>query len=246
MGPIEEVAEAIRQANSIVVFTGAGISAESGVPTFRGEEGLWRRYRPEELATPQAFARDPVLVWEWYNWRRELIAPLKPNPGHLFVAALETICPQVIVVTQNIDGLHKKAGSTVIEEVHGNIWEVRCTGEGKVTENREVPLPEIPPRCPDCGAMLRPNVVWFGEPLPQDVWMRALEAASKADLMLIIGTSAVVYPAAGLPENTLAAGGRVAEINPDATPLSNAVTWSLRMKAGEAGAALAKELKLSL
>ncbi len=246
MREIKEIAKAIREAERIVVFTGAGISAESGVPTFRGKEGLWKRYRPEELATPQAFARDPKLVWEWYNWRRELIAPLQPNPGHRFVAALETLGAQVTVVTQNIDGLHKKAGSTVIEEVHGNIWQVRCTKEGTITENTHVPLPEIPPHCPECGALLRPNVVWFGEALPQDVWMRALDAASKADLMLVIGTSAMVYPAAGLPENTLAAGGRVAEINPDPTPLSGAVTWSLRMKAGEAGRALAEELGLNI
>ncbi len=246
MREIKEIAKAIREAERIVVFTGAGISAESGVPTFRGKEGLWKRYRPEELATPQAFARDPKLVWEWYNWRRELIAPLQPNPGHRFVAALETLEAQVTVVTQNIDGLHKKAGSTVIEEVHGNIWQVRCTKEGTITENTQVPLPEIPLHCPECGALLRPNVVWFGEALPQDVWMRALDAAAKADLMLVIGTSAVVYPAAGLPENTLAAGGRVVEINPDPTPLSGTVTWSLRMKAGEAGRALAEELGLNI
>ncbi len=246
MGEISEVAQAIREAERIVVFTGAGISAESGVPTFRGKDGLWKQYRPEELATPQAFARDPKLVWEWYNWRRELIAPLEPNDGHRFVAALEKICPDLVVVTQNIDGLHKKAGSTRIEEVHGNIWKVRCTQEGTITENTQVPLPEIPPRCPRCGALLRPNVVWFGEALPQDVWARALQAASNADLMLVIGTSAVVYPAAGLPENTLAAGGRVVEINPDATPLSGAVTWSLRMGAGEAGRALAEEIGLGL
>lgn len=246
MREIKEVAQAIREAKRIVVFTGAGISAESGVPTFRGKDGLWKQYRPEELATPQAFARDPKLVWEWYNWRRELIAPLEPNHGHRFVAALERLCPDLVVVTQNIDGLHRKAGSTHIEEVHGNIWQVRCTKEGTITENREVPLPEIPPRCPECGALLRPNVVWFGEALPQDVWMRALDAASKADLMLVIGTSAVVYPAAGLPENTLAAGGQVVEINPDATPLSGAVTWSLRMAAGEAGRALAEELGLEI
>jgi NAD-dependent deacetylase len=158
--------ERFRRAKSLVVITGAGISAESGIPTFRGADGLWRRYRAEDLATPQAFQRDPRLVWEWYDWRRRLISEKEPNAGHVAIAAMEGLFEEFLLITQNVDGLHRKAGSRKLIEIHGNLWRVRCMGEGTVSSNNEVPLKEIPPRC-ECGALLRPDVVWFGESLSE-------------------------------------------------------------------------------
>ncbi len=216
----------------IVVLTGAGISAESGIPTFRGEGGLWKQYRPEELATPEAFARNPALVWEWYDWRRQIIARSQPNPAHRILAEMEEFFPHFTLITQNVDGLHQAAGSKKVLELHGNIWRVRCVREGTVSENREVPLKEIPPRC-RCGALLRPDVVWFGEPLPGDVLEKAFAAAEECDIMLVIGTSAVVQPAASIPLVALRRGASVVEINPQETPLSRYATEVLRGKAGE-------------
>ncbi|GAG03457.1 unnamed protein product, partial [marine sediment metagenome] len=161
-GPLIEV---LQEASRVAVLTGAGISAESGIPTFRGEEGLWKKYRPEELATPTAFSRDPKLVWEWYDWRRGIIGQKETNPGHKVIARWEETFPTVSLITQNIDGLHQKAGSKNIWELHGNIWKLRCTEEGTITENYDTPLKEIPPLCSNCGALLRPHVVWFGESL---------------------------------------------------------------------------------
>jgi len=212
---------------SIAVLTGAGVSAESGVPTFRGEKGLWRRFRPEELATPSAFARDPKLVWEWYDWRRQLIARCEPNPAHRTLAEMERAFPRFTLITQNVDGFHQAAGSRRVIELHGNIWRVRCTREGTVWENREVPLREIPPRC-KCGALLRPDVVWFGEPLPPEALREAQRAAESCQIMLVIGTSAVVQPAASLPLMALQAGAYVIEINPQETPLSPYVHKAIR------------------
>jgi len=232
----------LNDARRVAVLTGAGVSAESGVPTFRGEEGLWRKYSPQELATPQAFARDPKLVWEWYDWRRGLIAPLEPNPAHRFIALLERRVPQFLLITQNIDGLHQKAGSKRLVELHGNIWKVRCTREGTVKEDRRVPLPEIPPRCESCGALLRPHVVWFGESLPVDALEEAMEAAENCDLFLVVGTSGVVYPAAALPQVARSHGALVVEINPEETPLTSLATWSLQGKAGEVAQRLAREM----
>lgn len=211
----------------VAVLTGAGISAESGVPTFRGEKGLWRQYRPEELATPQAFARNPKLVWEWYDWRRRLIARCEPNAAHRTLAEMEEFFPHFTLITQNVDGLHQAAGSKRVLELHGNIWWVRCTAEGIVSENREVPLREIPPRC-KCGALLRPEVVWFGEPLPAHVLEAAYRASQRCDVMLVIGTSAVVQPAASLPIVALQKGAHVIEINPQETPLSPLVYRAIR------------------
>ncbi len=237
-----ELVKALVEARRVAVLTGAGVSAESGVPTFRGKDGLWRRYSPQELATPQAFARDPKLVWEWYDWRRGLIAPLEPNPAHRFIARLEGEVPDFLLITQNIDGLHEKAGSRKLVELHGNIWKVRCTREGTVKEDRRVPLPEIPPKCENCGALLRPHVVWFGESLPVDALEEAMGAAEECDLFLVVGTSGVVYPAASLPQVARSRGALVVEINPEETPLTPLATWSLRGKAGEVAKALAREL----
>ena len=219
----------VRSARRITVLTGAGISAESGVPTFRGAGGLWRDFRAEDLATPEAFSRDPVLVWEWYDWRRQLIAKAEPNAGH---RALVKLGDRATIVTQNVDGLHERAGSTNVLRVHGSIWHVRCLRCGVETEDLRVPLPQFPPLCP-CGGTLRPGVVWFGEGLPPAVWDNAEKAARNADLLLVVGTSAVVYPAASLVPLARRAGAKVVEINPGETPISATVDFSFRGAAGE-------------
>jgi NAD-dependent deacetylase len=230
---VEEAGRWLRDARSICALTGAGISAESGIPTFRGTGGLWRQFRAEDLATPQAFAHDPKLVWEWYDWRRGIIAAAQPNPGHFALAELEQRGPHFTLVTQNVDELHRRAGSRNVLEVHGSMWTSRCTGCGVEQHDNRVPLPELPPECEECRALLRPGVVWFGEGLPRDVWDNAQQAAEKAEVLLVIGTSAVVYPAASLVPLARAAGARVIEINVDETPLSSSVDIALRGPSGE-------------
>ena len=194
---LEQARQWIADANSIVVLTGAGISAESGVPTFRGDGGLWRNFRPEDLATPEAFERDPLLVWEWYDWRRQLIAGVQPNAGHKALARLERAKPDFTLVTQNVDGLHDRAGSYRVLKLHGDIWRLRCTDCGADWPERRAPLPKLPPKC-RCGAMARPGVVWFGEALPAGIMLEAQHATESAEVLLVVGTSAVVYPAASL------------------------------------------------
>ncbi len=232
MNVSEKTIKAIQNSEKTVVLTGAGISAESGVPTFRGEEGLWRNFRAEELATPSAFQRDPKLVWEWYDWRRNLIKPLHPNAGHKVIASIEKKKPDFKLITQNVDGLHRKAGSKECVELHGNIWKTRCTEEGKVTENLESPLKKIPPTC-ECGAMLRPHIVWFGESLPSDAIQSSYQAVENCDLMLVVGTSAVVQPAALLPGIAKNSGAFVIEVNAEETPVSSLADDSYIGKAGE-------------
>jgi NAD-dependent deacetylase len=195
---------------------------------------LWREYRPEELATPDAFARDPKLVWEWYDWRRGLIGACQPNPAHRTLADMETKLPDFTLITQNVDGLHQLAGSRQVLELHGNIWRVRCTREGTKQVDRFTPLPEIPPHCANCGALLRPDVVWFGESLPADVLEAAFAAAAACDLMLVIGTSAVVQPAATLPLIAKQNGAALVEVNPQPTPLSDYADLTLRQSAAQA------------
>jgi len=202
---IEHARALLAQAQRIAVLTGAGVSAESGVPTFRGAQGLWRQFRPEDLATPEAFARDPKLVWEWYNWRRGLLAAAQPNAGHDALTELERRAASFTLITQNVDGLHQRAGSKNVLEVHGSIWLLRCTQCAREWEDTSPSLP-IPPHC-HCGEMARPGVVWFGENLNPKVWMAAEQAAGACDVLLVAGTSAVVYPAAGLA--TLAKNRRV-------------------------------------
>ncbi len=221
------------RAERVAVLTGAGISAESGVPTFRGPDGLWRQFRAEDLATPEAFARDPKLVWEWYDWRRGKIAAVAPNPGHAVLARWESRFPAFTLITQNVDGLHAKAGSKNLLELHGNIWKTRCTAEGTIADLIDVPLSALPPRCPSCGALLRPHIVWFGESLDPVAIGRAFAESAAADVMLVVGTSALVHPAASAPHHAAASGAKVIEVNPEPTPLTGEATLSLRGKSGE-------------
>lgn len=230
---IAAFAEILTRAERVAVLTGAGISAESGVPTFRGANGLWRQYRAETLATPEAFDRDPALVWQWYDWRRGLIAAVQPNAGHRVLAGWEGIFGDFTVITQNVDGLHRKAGSQNVLELHGNIWRTRCTRERIVRDNNETPLRAIPPLCPSCGALLRPDIVWFGESLDPLTLDRAFAAASACQAMLVVGTSSVVQPAASLPIHAARAGAKLIEINPERTPLSSEADLFLQGKAGE-------------
>jgi NAD-dependent deacetylase len=239
MADVAGLREALRAATSLVVLTGAGTSAESGIPTFRGAGGLWRNYSPEELATPEAFARNPRLVWEWYDWRRQVIYKAQPNAAHRalveleqHIAALPPGGGSFTLATQNVDGLHDRAGSREVLKLHGDIWLVRCTACGALERNEDVPLKELPPRC-RCGGVLRPGVAWFGEGLPMAEWERASQASARAQVMIVVGTSALVYPAAGLAELARAAGAKLAIINLESTPLDAAADWVLSGKAGE-------------
>ncbi|HMB02707.1 MAG TPA: NAD-dependent deacylase [Isosphaeraceae bacterium] len=231
MTDLGRAASLLAQARRIAVLTGAGVSAESGIPTFRGLEGLWRGRDPMRLATPQAFAADPALVWEFYNWRRDLVARAEPNAAHLTLVELAGRTPHFVLITQNVDRLHQRAGSRDVIELHGNLFDVRCTGCGTTLDRTGVALPS-PPRCDDCGALLRPGVVWFGEPLPPDAWHAAESAVRAADLLLVVGTSAVVYPAAGLIGSARRAGLAIIEINLEPTPVSDAIDLGLYGPAG--------------
>ena len=227
-----EAREWVRGASRVVALTGAGISAESGIPTFRGAGGLWRTYRAEDLATPHAFARDPRLVWEWYDWRRQLIARAEPNPGHAALAEFEQRNPRFTLVTQNVDGLHNRAGSRAPLKLHGDIWRLQCLRCRAAWDDFQAPLPALPPHC-SCGALARPGVVWFGEGLPAGIWEAAADAVADADLILVIGTSAVVYPAAQLVPLGARAGARVIEVNIEETSASGLAGICLRGPSGQ-------------
>lgn len=204
----------------LVVLTGAGVSAESGIPTFRGAGGLWEGHHPEDLATPSAFRADPDRVWRFYEWRRSIVADHAPNAAHRLLASIEACVPNFDLITQNVDGYHQEAGCPSVIELHGSLWSLRCTQCAHRWKDRRVPLLPPLPTCPMCGSLARPDVVWFGESLPADAIQRATTAASQAGTMLVIGTSSLVYPAAGLPHLARRAGACVVEINPEATPLS--------------------------
>lgn len=234
MTNIDEVKTRLQQAEAVTVLTGAGVSAASGVPTFRGPEGLWRRFRPEELATPHAFAHNPLLVWEWYAWRRERIAACSPNPAHHVIAEWSRRVHRFTLITQNVDGLHEKAGTDNVVRFHGSLWDLRCWNACGTApwHDERVPLAEMPPRCPACGGLARPGVVWFGEGIDPHVMARS-ERATRCDLFLVIGTSSVVYPAAALTSLAASNGSCTVEINPDATEASARVDFSIRGPAEE-------------
>ena len=227
-----QAARALAGSRSLAMLTGAGISAESGVPTFRdAQTGLWARFDPLQLATPTAFANHPKLVWDWYAWRRELVAKVEPNPAHDALVDIERRVPECLLITQNVDGLHRRAGSRKVVELHGNIGRVKCSREGTVVEHWDCAGDEVP-RCAGCGALLRPDVVWFEEMLPPEALAAAEAMARRCDLMLVVGTSAEVYPAAALPSIAKASGAVVIEINPNATALSATADYTLRGAAG--------------
>lgn len=219
-GALHTLASAMRGAAHIAVLTGAGISAESGIPTFRDAmTGLWANYNPHDLATPEAFRRNPKLVWDWYAWRRQLVSGAAPNAGHRALAALEQMLPHFTLITQNVDSLHQRAGSRNVIELHGNLSRVTCFDEHVVVESW-ADTGSTPPRCPRCGGLLRPDVVWFGEALPRHAIRAAIAAAEQCDVFLSIGTSGTVEPAASLPWLAHRLGATVGIINPDLEPLS--------------------------
>ena len=227
------ILERIVNATRAAALTGAGVSAESGVPTFRGENGLWRNRRPEELASMEGFMDDPRLVWDWYDWRRTTIASLMPNDGHYALVEMETVYENFTLLTQNVDGFHTLAGSRDPVEMHGNIWYVKCLKEGTIMENREAPLKRIPPLCPNCNNMVRPNIVWFGEELDTDSLLRAGNAAREAEVFFVAGTSSVVQPAASLAGLAQRNGALVVEVNLERTQLTDSVDLFLEGPSGK-------------
>jgi NAD-dependent deacetylase len=235
-----------QDARRVVALTGAGVSAESGVPTFRdAQTGLWAKYSPEQLATPEAFLQNPRLVWDWYVWRRKLTSQAQPNPGHVALAALQDRVPSFTLVTQNVDGLHARAGSRDVLELHGNITTTLCFDEGSEVSDF-ADDGRTPPRCPRCGALLRPGVVWFGESLPRATLERAEQAAAACDVLLSIGTSSLVHPAAGLPLLAKRRGALLIELNPQPTPLTPHADVVLSGPAGQLLPQLVQQLDPNL
>ena len=238
----DEFLNVLKSARSVAVLTGAGISAESGVPTFRGKEGLWKKFRAEELATVEAFMKNPDLVWEWYMFRRKIINSVSPNPGHYALAEMEKLFDDFTLISQNVDGLHKKSGSENILELHGNILKNKCFDCGKSYENDIDPESGGHPNCA-CGGRIRPDVVWFGEMLPADAINGAFDAASRAELFLSVGTSAVVHPAASMPIMAKRGGAYLVEVNLEPTPLTEIADCSFQGKSGEILPQIVEKLK---
>jgi NAD-dependent deacetylase len=236
---IQPVIDLLHSTPHLAILTGAGVSKESGVPTFRDAmEGLWSKYDPAQLATPQAFQQDPALVWRWYNWRRDMVQEAQPNPAHTALAKLQTLKPKTTLITQNVDDLHERAGSQDIIHLHGNIAANRCSVncQGTPTLIQNVPPyeeGEMPPPCPHCGAYVRPDVVWFGESLPEHDLTRAYNISKKVDVMLVVGTSGIVTPAAHLPILNMQSGGVVIEVNPQPSTLTDYVKHWVAAPAGE-------------
>jgi NAD-dependent deacetylase len=228
---LEQLATRMRSATRITVVTGAGVSAASGVPTFRGPQGLWKNFRPESLATAEAFQRDPKLVWEWYDWRRQVLSSKQPNRGHEVLAAWSKRYPQFTLITQNVDGFHGRAGTENVIRFHGSIWEVLCWNGCAASPTRwwdeTVPYSQIPPECPYCGGLIRPGVVWFGEGIDPEV-MRQSVAALDCDIFFTIGTSSVVYPAASLVHEAKRRGAYTVEMNVESTPASGLLDLALQ------------------
>jgi NAD-dependent deacetylase len=238
-GAMDLARSLVQRAGRIMALTGAGVSAESGVPTFRGAGGLWKQYRAEDLATPEAFARDARLVWEWYGWRRSVVLACAPNAAHRSLASASATRPAFHVVTQNVDGLHVIASDGTASlplELHGSLFRIRCTGCGLRRDDRsavDTTTIDTLPHCESCGALMRPDIVWFGEPLDPAVLGEAVRLASAADVCLVVGTSAVVHPAAGLADLTRRAGGAIIEVNVDSTPITGVAAAVLRGPAAE-------------
>jgi NAD-dependent deacetylase len=237
---IQQAADLIKQAHKIVVLTGAGVSKESGVPTFRDAmDGLWAKYDPQELATPQAFEQNPTLVWDWYTWRRQLASKVKPNPGHLALAQLEKRYPSTTIITQNVDDLHEQAGTKNIIHLHGNIAQSKCYDDcqGKPTvidiDSFAWDREQGPPLCPHCGAKVRPDVVWFGEMLPRENLALAVQSSVDCDVMLVVGTSGLVTPAATLPTYAKDAGAKIIEVNPDYSMITRIADIKLEGASGQ-------------
>jgi len=233
---VEQAATWIAGSRKPAVFTGAGVSRESGIPTFReAGTGLWAQYDPQQLATVEGFLQDPKLVWEWYAYRRKIVAGILPNPGHRAIAELEELLDGLVVITQNIDGLHQRAGSRAVIELHGNINRVKCFQGDEIHENwsDEDFSGEIPPRCQTCGSYLRPDVVWFGETLPGEALTASFEFAESCDLMLVVGTSGQVQPAASLPVVARRSGARIVEVNPAPSEITSSSDILLEAKSGE-------------
>jgi NAD-dependent deacetylase len=241
---LDEAAAILRSAERVAVMTGAGISAESGLATFRGAGGLWEGHAVEEVATPAAFRRDPGLVWRFYNARRASLATVSPNPGHHALVALEDRLGQdrFTLITQNVDGLHRAAGSKRVLELHGSLLRVRCSGCGQIEQRGTEPLPDLP-RCPACNELLRPDVVWFHEALPEGIWQEAESAARACQCFLVVGTSAIVYPAAGLIYLARDRGAKIIEINIAATEASGDVDVTLRGPSGTILPELIKQME---
>jgi NAD-dependent deacetylase len=233
---IEQLAARFQPGTRITVMTGAGVSAASGVPTFRGPDGIWKQYRAESLATPEAFARDPRLVWEWYDWRRQVLSTKTPNRAHEVLASWSRRYPQFTLITQNVDGLHERAGTENVIRFHGSIWEVlcwnNCASSPRRWRDETIPFPDIPPRCPHCNGLIRPGVVWFGEGIDRDVLERSAQALD-CDLFLTIGTSSIVYPAAQLVHEAKSRGAYTVEMNIETTPASGLLDLALRGPAEE-------------
>ena len=227
----DALVERLRDAKRVAVLTGAGVSAESGIPTFRGAGGIWEKYDFQKLATPWGFREDPALVWEWYQLRQREIKNAVPNPAHIVIASMAKYYEVFRVLTQNIDGMHQRAGSEDVVELHGNIWRMRCERDG-TTIALDSPVTDIPPLC-QCGSILRPDVVWFGEPLKPEILSEASQVAAESDLMFVVGTSAIVYPAAALPVIVKNSSGTVVEINMEETDVSRYADASFFGRAGE-------------
>lgn len=240
----KETVDRIVSAKSVVFFTGAGISAESGIPVFRGKDGIWNKLKPEELANFNAFLKNPEMVWEWYSHRKKIVNDSKPNAAHISIAELQNYLSEIIIITQNIDNLHRRAGSKIIYELHGNIERNYCI-KCHTFHNSEIDLTNGVPRC-TCGGLIRPDVVWFGEFLPEDQMIAAEKAAENCDVFFIIGTSAVVFPAASLIYTAKENHAYLIEVNIERTEISNFVDESYFGKAGEILPVILEEIKLKI
>jgi NAD-dependent deacetylase len=229
----KELLQIVKHAKKVAVLTGAGISAESGIPTFRGNDGYWKNYRAEDLATPEAFRKDPKLVWEWYEMRRGVCANAKPNPAHETIVSMEDYYENFFLITQNVDGLHRRAGNTKIVAIHGDIFTSRCTKCGDISELLEIPLTELPPTCKNCKSLLRPNIVWFGESYFPGVLEGCYSYLSNCDLIFIIGTSGQVSAPMQLALYAIQNGAISIEINPEESTITSKVRFYLKGKAGE-------------